>query len=114
MSLSFSKHIFHLLYFIYSPILAVVPIEFASEAVAIEMAVDYHGEHHSIATKVLQLDQLIPDPMAKVQTNRSMNLNACLNDVDVDLPMHGLNVAYDEHLHDESQMAHRIYSVKEI
>lgn len=97
----------------YSPILVVVPIEFAFEVVAVEMVADCHDERHSTVTKALLLDQPTLGPMVTMQTNRLTNLNACLIDVVVDRPMHGLNVAYDEHLHDESQMAHRIYTVKE-
>lgn len=77
------------------------------------MVVDCHDEHRSIVTAAQQSDQPILVPMVKAPINRSTSLNAYLNDVAVDRPMLGLNVGYDEHLHDESQMAHRIYTVKE-
>lgn len=108
-----SNVIYYLVDAIYSPILVDVPIEFAFEVAAIVMVADYHDERRSTVTAARQSDQPILGLMVTAPTNRSTNLNACLNDVAVDRPMHGLNVAYDEHLHDESQMAHRIYTVKE-
>lgn len=95
------------------PKLVAVPIEFASAVAAIEMVADCRDEHRLTETTAPQSDQLTLDLMVTVQINRLMNLNACLIGVAVDRPTHDLNVAYDEHRHDESQMAHRIYSVKE-
>lgn len=100
-------------YLVYSPKLVVVPIGFAFEAVVIEMVVDCHGVHHSTVKAAPLSDQPILGQTVTMQTNHSMNLNACLNDVAVDHLMPDLNAAFDEHLHDESQMVHRIYSVKE-
>lgn len=77
------------------------------------MVVDCRVELRSIVTIARRSDQPILCPMVKVPTIRSMSLNACLNDVVADRLMHALNVASDEHLHDESPMVHRIYSVKE-
>lgn len=95
------------------PKLVVVPIGFAFVIAVIVMVVDYHVGRRLIVTTVQQSDQPILCPMVKVPINHSMSLNACLNDVVADHLMHVLNVAFDEHLHDELPMVHRIYSVKE-
>lgn len=78
------------------------------------MVADYRVVHRSIVIIVLRLDPPILGRMVTMLIDRSMNLNAYLNGVAVDRPMHDLNVAYDEHHHDELPMAHRIYLVKEI